>query len=134
MKVQALIIVAVLLLTAVPFIPGTDAEAPAHLYYFDDSGACIREVVLLPGAPLPSSDIPSCKSYHAWYDEDGRRVVTGMTFDSGDHILKQYPLDDPPAKKDGGGGWHPSGTAIAGGVAVVAFAAFVALAVIYRRR
>jgi hypothetical protein len=133
MKVQA-IITAMAVALLIALVPGSEAEGPAHLYYFDGDGTCIHETVLLPDTPLPYSEIPPAASYMAWYDEDGRHVVGGITFSAGEHTITQYPLDDPPERKDGGGGWHPSGTAIAGGMAVAAFAAFVALAVIYRRR
>lgn len=89
--------IAVMIAGAV-MIPGSDASSPARLYFFDDTNECIAEVILLPGEPLNSGDIPWHGDNKDWYDEDAVRVYPGRAFDAGDHIIKAYDTSSPPVK------------------------------------
>ena len=99
MRSPIITILAVILLVAV-IVPAdsSDADTPARLYFFDADNVCIAEIILMPGEPLNGADVPYHGSYKAWYDDHGNFVNGGMTFSSGDHIIKAYDIDNPPEK------------------------------------
>lgn len=99
MRSPIITILAVIILTAtIVTAPGTDADTPARLYFFDADNVCIAEIILMPGEPLNPVDVPYHGSYKAWYDDHGNHVNGGTTFSSGDHIIKAYDRDHPPEK------------------------------------
>ena len=103
MRSRTIVILAVILTMAVIIpIQGSDAEAPAKLYFFDENGNLIKEVVLMPGEKIKTEDLPPLATGWDWYDDDGY-LVSSRAYGSGDHIVKAYyyvnhpdPTPEPP--------------------------------------
>ena len=131
MRGSAIILAAVLL--AVALVPIAEAEAPAEVYFFDQDGTCTAKVYLLPGDPIKQEDIPWRPDGMDWYDEDGRRIVTGTAFDSGSHTAKLYYWNDPPEPSRDKGISPGAIAGLCGGV-LVAFGIGCLAYIIYRRR
>lgn len=129
----AILAISVMIFAVIP-IQESDADAPVRLYFFDDDDKCIAEVVLMPGEPLNSADMPYHGNYKKWYDDTGRIVNGGSTFESGDYIIKAYDDAHAPVRPQTeiDNGPHYNIPVIAGVIAVLA-AMVLAYCLIKRR-
>lgn len=127
MRSRTLVILAVILTMAVLVpIQGSDADAPARLYFFDEDNKLIKEVVMMPGEMIKSGDLPSLATGWDWYDDDGYQV-SSRAYGSGDHIVKAYYYTDRPypAPEDPNYGLIIGLIAIIGGVIVASAYFFI---------
>ena len=120
----------VILVSVIVPIQGSEADTPTRLYFFNADNECIAEVILIPGEPLQTEDIPACKVGYAWYDDNANIVHYGSTFGSGDYIIRAYDHNNPPSPPER----DYTIIAIAGTAIVVSLIALAAYLLIFKKK